>query len=188
MHEQLEHLHVVTDQPLTLTMLETLPPTQAELLALYPAKFTWIQVKTFINDGYYILYIPSMFDLMTLRYSGRLLKRHPALDKRYGLWCAEICNKYGSIGESVYPQHEISPDIYSRFISVNYLLEYRLHWGKPDALSLVRPAPKNEPVSNRHPDSEAAFQKPRPDMQPYFTVDTPEDLISITRNDWPYSG
>ena len=32
------------------------PPTKEELLAHYPAKFTWTELKTFINSGYcYIL-------------------------------------------------------------------------------------------------------------------------------------
>ena len=28
------------------------PPTREEMLVHYPAKFTWIQLKTFINSGY----------------------------------------------------------------------------------------------------------------------------------------
>lgn len=28
------------------------PPTREELLVYYPAKFTWDQVKTFVNSGY----------------------------------------------------------------------------------------------------------------------------------------
>ena len=27
------------------------PPTKEELLAYYPAKFTWKQIKTFVNSG-----------------------------------------------------------------------------------------------------------------------------------------
>lgn len=27
------------------------PPTREELLAHYPAKFTWTQIKTFVNSG-----------------------------------------------------------------------------------------------------------------------------------------
>jgi hypothetical protein len=33
-------------------------PTKGELLVYYPAKFTWKQLKTFVNSGYFcILYI-----------------------------------------------------------------------------------------------------------------------------------
>ncbi len=28
------------------------PPTKEELLVYYPAKFTWEQLKTFVNSGY----------------------------------------------------------------------------------------------------------------------------------------
>jgi hypothetical protein len=28
------------------------PPTKEELLVYYPAKFTWKQLKTFVNSGY----------------------------------------------------------------------------------------------------------------------------------------
>jgi hypothetical protein len=28
------------------------PPTREELLVHYPAKFTWEQLKTFVNSGY----------------------------------------------------------------------------------------------------------------------------------------
>ena len=28
------------------------PPTKEELLVYYPAKFTWEQLKTFMNSGY----------------------------------------------------------------------------------------------------------------------------------------
>jgi hypothetical protein len=28
------------------------PPTREELLTYYPAKFTWSQLKTFVNSGY----------------------------------------------------------------------------------------------------------------------------------------
>lgn len=31
--------------------LRTGPPTREELLVYYPAKFTWTQLKTFVNSG-----------------------------------------------------------------------------------------------------------------------------------------
>lgn len=35
------------------------PPTREELLAYYPAKFTWHQLKTFVNSGY-LYFVVSM--------------------------------------------------------------------------------------------------------------------------------
>lgn len=67
---------------------------------------------------------------------------------------------------------------------VDYLLKYRLQWGKPDALSLLHPLLENRPT----PNDPAHSAVHAPDIHPYFTVDTPEELISIVRNDWPYSG
>lgn len=31
--------------------LRTGPPTKEELLVYYPSKFTWTQLKTFVNSG-----------------------------------------------------------------------------------------------------------------------------------------
>ncbi|KAG6813594.1 hypothetical protein H0H92_009639 [Tricholoma furcatifolium] len=75
-------------------------PTKEELLVYYPAQFTWIQLKTFINSG----------DL-------DLLKRHKKLQARFDEWVESIKAEYGS--------------------SSNYLLNYRLQWGKRDTLSLL---------------------------------------------------
>ncbi|TRM63839.1 hypothetical protein BD626DRAFT_492851 [Schizophyllum amplum] len=56
------------------------PPTKEELEYYYPAKFTWTQLKTFINAG----------DL-------GLLKRDKKLQKRYDEWSAGMREKFGSI-------------------------------------------------------------------------------------------
>ncbi|KAF6755892.1 hypothetical protein DFP72DRAFT_895501, partial [Ephemerocybe angulata] len=55
-------------------------PTKEELIAHYPAKFTWQHMKTFVNSG----------DL-------GLLKRDKALQKRYDDWAVGIREQYGSI-------------------------------------------------------------------------------------------
>ncbi|PPQ68111.1 hypothetical protein CVT26_005732 [Gymnopilus dilepis] len=60
--------------------LRTGPPTREELLVHYPAKFTWQQLKTFVNSG----------DL-------GLLKRDRALQKRYDEWALGIKEQYGSV-------------------------------------------------------------------------------------------
>ncbi|KAF9046083.1 hypothetical protein BJ165DRAFT_1414889 [Panaeolus papilionaceus] len=130
--------------------LRTGPPTREELFVYYPAKFTWNQLKTFVNSG----------DL-------GLLKRDRTLQKRYDDWAVNIVKEYGSI--------------------VNYLTNHRLRWGERDTSSLLtssleepaRPEPTdNEPSSNGSP------TRPHP---PYFCWETPEQLISIIQNDWPYS-
>ncbi|KAE9408939.1 hypothetical protein BT96DRAFT_962557 [Gymnopus androsaceus JB14] len=55
-------------------------PTRDELLADYPAAFTWEQLKTFVNSG----------DL-------GLLKRDRKLQQRYNIWAAGIRQEYGSM-------------------------------------------------------------------------------------------
>jgi hypothetical protein len=78
---------------------------------------------------------------------------------------------------------------------VNYLINYRLQWGKPDTLSLL-PSTLDGGATTRP--NEASITLPRSD-QPlpslpqdapeYFKADIPADseLISIIQNDWPYS-
>ncbi|KAJ3764410.1 hypothetical protein EV360DRAFT_91298 [Lentinula raphanica] len=121
--------------------LGTGPPTREELLAYYPPRFTWEQIKTFINSG----------DL-------GLLKRHKQLQTRYMAWTAGIKQEHGSM--------------------VNYLLSYRLQWGKPDMLSVRPSAFKDEPTNISGDLADIA--------PPYFTADTPDKYISIIQNDWPY--
>lgn len=86
---------------------------------------------------------------------------------------------------------------------MNYLLNYRLQWGKPDKLAVLHSA-LDEPrdpladkginkvvIPSNEADSEIVPQElpPIPDnIAPYFTADTPPELISIIMNDWPYSG
>ncbi|KJA24026.1 hypothetical protein HYPSUDRAFT_162515 [Hypholoma sublateritium FD-334 SS-4] len=60
--------------------LRTGPPTREELLRYYPAKFSWTQLKTFVNSG----------DL-------GLLKRDRELQKRYEDWAEGVKLEYGSI-------------------------------------------------------------------------------------------
>lgn len=139
------------------------PPTREELLVYYPAKFTWEQLKTFINSG----------DL-------GLLKRDKKLQQRYDQWSAGIRKQYGSM--------------------VNYLLTHRLQWGKRDSLSMLHSQLDNaEPHSNGIPSMNGTTAAENLETAPgelplipagapsYFTADTPQGLISIIMNDWPYS-
>ncbi|KAF5382474.1 hypothetical protein D9615_003026 [Tricholomella constricta] len=139
--------------------LRTGPPTKEELLVHYPAKFTWTQLKTFVNSG----------DL-------GLLKRDRKLQVRYDEWAEGIKAEYGTI--------------------VNYLVNYRLQWGKRDNLSLLTSVldvdePKLErPPSPIHSTGNKVTKvlPALPDDAPkYFTRDTPPEFLSIIQNDWPYS-
>ncbi|KAJ7143512.1 hypothetical protein C8R43DRAFT_1014451 [Mycena crocata] len=134
-------------------------PTREELLVHYPAKFTWNELKTFINSG----------DL-------GLLKRDRKLQKRYDLWVIGMKEKYGSI--------------------VNYLMNFRLQWGKPDTLSLLGSAVRDSgmstpPVFDRPSVEDLTVLQELPplpaDAPAYFTESTPPQYISIIQNDWPYS-
>ncbi|KAH8108659.1 hypothetical protein DFH11DRAFT_1731670 [Phellopilus nigrolimitatus] len=120
-------------------------PSREELRIYYPSKFTWTQLKLFINFG----------DL-------GLLKRDKMLQARYEKWTEGIKAEYGSM--------------------VNYLLDHRLQWGKPDRLSLL--TSELDDVSPAYTPYEETLQSKPAD---YFTADTSPNLISIIQNDWPYS-
>ena len=71
---------------------------------------------------------------------------------------------------------------------VNYLLDHRLRWGQPDTLSLLTSdvvhhnSTAEPPESVSHPITISSL------IPPYFSWETPSQLISIIQNDWPYSG
>ncbi|OAX41395.1 hypothetical protein K503DRAFT_735631 [Rhizopogon vinicolor AM-OR11-026] len=147
----------IDSQKIIKVPLRTGPPTREELLAHYPAKFTWDQLKAFVNSG----------DL-------GLLKRDKALQRRYDAWSPGIVKDHGSM--------------------VNYLINRRLQWGKPDTLSLLPSAlddnTRPEEASHISPSkSDQPLPPLPPDAPEYFKADIPADseLISIIQNDWPYS-
>ncbi|OBZ71084.1 hypothetical protein A0H81_08947, partial [Grifola frondosa] len=86
---------------------------------------------------------------------------------------------------------------------VNYLLNYRLQWGKPDRLSLLRSTLDVSAESSNTcgrisnasqasedsvaEDSDADALLPTQEGLLYFKADTPPELISIIMCDWPYS-
>ncbi|KAJ7256779.1 hypothetical protein B0H12DRAFT_1015657 [Mycena haematopus] len=134
-------------------------PTREELLVHYPAKFTWNELKTFVNSG----------DL-------GLLKRDRKLQQRYNVWLAGIKEKYGS--------------------TANYLMNFRLQWGRPDTLSLLGSAVHDAgmstpPVFETLPTEDLSVPRELPilpaDGPAYFSESTPPEYISIIQNDWPYS-
>jgi len=128
------------------------PPTREQLLVHYPPKFTWQQLRVFINSG----------DL-------GLLKRDRSLQKRYDTWAVGIRAEYGSM--------------------VNYLLTYRLQWGRTDSLSKLRSRLNIPTETNGPPQSHLSTSTPTvpPGAPTYFTADISPKLISIIQNDWPYS-
>ncbi|RDB17946.1 hypothetical protein Hypma_000964 [Hypsizygus marmoreus] len=132
--------------------LRTGPPTREELLVYYPAKFTWTQLRTFVNSG----------DL-------GLLKRDRKLHKRYEEWAKGIKFEYGSM--------------------INYLMNHRLQWGRPDTLSLLPSTLRNDEAAISPPCSNVPGTLPPipTDAPNYFSCDTPPEYISIIQNDWPYS-
>lgn len=65
---------------------------------------------------------------------------------------------------------------------VNYLTEYRLRWGQPDTLSVL----KSTLIEPKWP-AESTTTNGGAQAPPYFTADTPKEYISIILNDWPYS-
>jgi len=76
------------------------PPTREELLVYYPAKFTWEQLKTFVNSGSVFLPSDHLLNLSFVRDLG-LLKRDKRLQQRYNEWSIGIIEYYGSIGGSI---------------------------------------------------------------------------------------
>ncbi|KIM89469.1 hypothetical protein PILCRDRAFT_813408 [Piloderma croceum F 1598] len=152
--------------------LGTGPPTREELLAHYPAQFTWTELKTFMNAG----------DL-------GLLKRHKALQARYNIWIKGIKQEYGSVADYMLI-HRLrwgQPDTLS-------LLRSSL-----DQPAINRPGSQGrvscngdsqKPPLNTTPEASTNDSKlpviPA-DCPSYFTANTPPGLISIIQNDWPYS-
>nr|GAT49301.1 predicted protein [Mycena chlorophos] len=101
-----------------------------------------------------------------------LLKRHKALQRRYDLWVATMKVEHGSM--------------------VNYLLNRRLQWGRPDTLCLLGPPFPLDPVDIVGATTPAAAFADLPPIPatlspPYFSPTTPSEYLSIITNDWPYS-
>jgi hypothetical protein len=70
-------------------------------------------------------------------------------------------------------------------LTVDYLLNHRLQWGKPDTLSLLPSALDKQPAVTSENGQPVPYSTPE-----YFKADIPFDseLICIIQNDWPYSG
>ena len=79
------------------------PPTREELQTFYKPKFTWEQLKLFINSGCVRAYQSAITYNGLLYFNSicrdlGLLKRDKELQKRYMNWSAGIKAEYGSIG------------------------------------------------------------------------------------------
>ena len=120
-----------------------------------------------------------------------LLKRDKKFQQRYDRWIEGIKVEYGSNGNR-------SLSFLLRFSSSveNYLIRYRLRWGKADTLSKlpsrlspsVVTAEKDDIGTEKTPLLASGLPPIPPDIKPYFTANIPLQLVSIIRNDWPYSG
>jgi len=133
-------------------------PTKEELLAYYPAKFTWKQIKTFVNSG----------DL-------GLLKRDKKLQQRYGRWTEGIRAEYGSTANYLrrYRLQWGKADTLSKL---------------PSRLSPPVVSTENGDIGSGEATTLASGLPPIPSgTKPYFTADIPLQLVSIITNDWPYS-
>ncbi|KAI0667731.1 hypothetical protein C8Q78DRAFT_1140374 [Trametes maxima] len=138
------------------------PPTRDEMLVYYPAKFTWKQLKTFINSR----------DL-------GLLKRDRTLQKRYDMWSQGIRDQYGSIVNYLlnYRIQWGQKDTIS-------LLRSSL-----DGIHGENSANSVASTTTAVPDPKASRKLPPlpPNAPTYFKADMPAELYSIIMNDWPYS-
>jgi len=86
--------------------------------------------------------------------------------------------EYGSVG--AFRLLKATNEVFKNAI-VNYLLNHRLQWGRPDTLSLLT----STVVDSRFV-SPSKFEVADP--PPYFTWETPTKYVSVIQNDWPYSG
>jgi hypothetical protein len=80
------------------------PPTKEELLVYYPAKFTWEQLKTFVNSGYVWVSHHLMMSQVSIVRDLGLLKRDKKLQKRYEHWAEGIKEQHGSMGNRVFAE------------------------------------------------------------------------------------
>ncbi|KAI0338872.1 hypothetical protein BDW22DRAFT_1337144 [Trametopsis cervina] len=137
--------------------LRTGPPMREELLAHYPARFTWTHMKTFVNSG----------DL-------GLLKRDKKLQVRYETWAKGIKEEYGTIVN------------YLRNYRLQWGKPDRLSL-LPSALPETDTVETEPTGIIRAANDNSQLPPVPADAPPYFTADTPHEFISIIMNDWPYS-
>ena len=94
------------------------------------------------------------------------------------------------------PRHYVSEIVLKTYnaFSVNYLLSYRLQWGQPDTISLLRSSldpttEPNTPAASENKTRPIVELPPLPpDAPAYFHADMPKELYYVAMNDWPYSG
>lgn len=186
--------HWQTTPPMISTALspETVPlgegtPTKEELLVYYPAKFTWDQLKTFVNSGY--VWGVAYFDVVLKLTLSEILGCSSATRNSSSDTCAGLKASKSSMGVWVI---ESSLHCYALDDSpANYLRSYRLQWGRVDALSKL-PSRLSSPVGDVDYREITLLESGLPPIPPgsksYFTADIPPQLVSIIMNDWPYSG
>jgi len=88
----------VTETKVPTTNVGTGLPTRQELLDYYPAKFTWQDLKAFVNSGC-VLCSYFRHPHLTGEFSDlALLKRDKMLQLRYNGWSEDIKKKWGTLG------------------------------------------------------------------------------------------
>ena len=158
------------------------PPTKEEILVHYPPKFSWNQLKTFVNSGFVLFHLYLQILLKRVKYRDLgLLKRNRKLQKRYDDWISGIVVEYGSMG--AFRLLKATNGVFKNAI-VNYLLNHRLQWGRPDTLSLLTSTVVDSKFASPSEFEVAGDADP----PPYFTWETPAKYVSVIQNDWPYSG
>ena len=74
---------------------------------------------------------------------------------------------------------------------VNYLMTYRLRWGQPDTIAILKSSLDFiTPATEISAPVERIEKLPPlpPDAPTHFVADTPPEFMFIAMNDWPYSG
>jgi hypothetical protein len=167
---------MTTSPNLPLAVLEgTGLPTEEELAALYPPLYTWDDLRTFINVG----------DLALLKRNKRLYERFDSqlfaetaadeqlTDTSFGLKALR-----SNTDQCVRIQNQSNRMQLTKIIA-NYVQSYRIQWGMPDKLSLLRSDPASPLV--------AKLVTPANDniKRDWFTADISPNMICIMKNDWP---
>lgn len=93
--------------------------------------------------------------------------------------------------------HVLGPTSIPLHQQANFLLNYRLQWGKEDTITLLRSSleesvdaegPAEVPEELLDPKVPKKLPPLPPNAPPYFKADMPREMYCITMNDWPYSG
>jgi hypothetical protein len=167
---------MTTSPKLPLTVLEGSGlPTEEQLAAFYPPLYTWDDLRTFINVG----------DLALLKRNKRLYERfdlgllvETVADKQLTDTLSGRKTSRKDTDQCVRPQNQSSPIQLIKIIA-NYVQSYRIQWGMPDKLSLLRSDPASPLVAKLATLADDNIKRD------WFTADISPKMIYIMKNDWP---